>query len=73
VAFGRKLGDNSEQVFLLFAYEVPEKTKKKSTMRFHFTKKKGDKGEKAEKHEHKAVPADAAPAAPPAAPAAPGA
>ncbi|MFH1706434.1 MAG: 50S ribosomal protein L17 [Planctomycetota bacterium] len=46
VPFGRVLGDNTETVLMLLAYEVPEKTKKKSTLRFHFTKKKSDKGNK---------------------------
>jgi large subunit ribosomal protein L17 len=59
VAYGRCLGDNAEKVFMLLAYEVPEKAKKKSTMRFHFTKKKGDKTDK-KADEKAAAPATAA-------------
>jgi large subunit ribosomal protein L17 len=57
VPYGNALGDNSEMVFFMFSYDVSEKEEKKSTMRYHFKKKKG---ESAAKPKPKAEKPDAA-------------
>lgn len=40
VPFGSKKGDNTEMVFFALAYDVAEKPKSASTMKYHFKKKK---------------------------------
>jgi large subunit ribosomal protein L17 len=55
VPFGNAKGDNSEQVFFMLSYDVSEKDQKKSTIKFHFKKKKGER----KKSDTKAAPESA--------------
>ena len=45
IAYGNQKGDNAEMVFFMLSYDVAEKSKTGSTMKYHFKKKKEGKKE----------------------------